>query len=69
MAALEQAWMPMRISITTIWNRPYTLEWTARAWIEEWKKPEQDKIREWAMRTIIINQLVIEHKRGNEFHG
>jgi transposase len=26
MNAIEQAWMPMRIAITNVWNRPHTLE-------------------------------------------
>jgi hypothetical protein len=33
MNAIEQAWKPMCIDITKIWNRPHTLEWTARAWV------------------------------------
>jgi hypothetical protein len=28
---IESGWMPMRISITKDWNRPYTIEWTERA--------------------------------------
>jgi hypothetical protein len=46
MNAIEKAWMPIRIDITKIWNRPHTLEWTERAWYAEWKALKQDQIRE-----------------------
>jgi hypothetical protein len=31
MSAIEKEWMPLRIAITNVWNRPYILEWIARA--------------------------------------
>jgi hypothetical protein len=69
MSAIEQAWMPMRIAITNIWNRPHTLEWTERAWHSEWAKINQDTIRGWVSRQMEINQRILEHEGGNEFHG
>jgi hypothetical protein len=36
MNVIEKAWMPMRIAITKDWNRPYTIEWSDRAWRGEW---------------------------------
>lgn len=44
MNAIEQAWMPMRIDITKIWNRPHTLEWTARAWMSAWQELPQENM-------------------------
>jgi len=29
----------------------------------------QDKIRAWICRTAVVNQLLIEHEDGNEFHA
>jgi hypothetical protein len=69
MNAIESGWMPMRISITKDWNRPHTIEWTERAWRGEWENLHQDKIRSWVARMAVVNQLVIEHEGGNEFHG
>jgi hypothetical protein len=31
MTAIENAWMPIQITITQDWNRPYTIESTERA--------------------------------------
>ena len=69
MNAIEGAWMLMRIAITQDWGAPHTLEWTDRAWQGEWAKIPQDKIRAMVARMAAINQLIIEHERGNEFHG
>jgi prephenate dehydratase len=59
----------MRINITKIWNRPHTLEWTERAWYVEWKALEQDEIREWVHHMMEINQRILDHEGGNQFHG
>jgi hypothetical protein len=69
MTAIESAWMPIRITITQDWNRPHTIEWTERAWRAEWANLHQDKIRAWICRMAVVNQLVIEHEGGNEFHA
>jgi hypothetical protein len=69
MNAIEQAWMPLRISITNVWNRPHTLEWTARAWYAEWEALSQDLIREWVHAQIDINQRILDDEGGNHFHG
>ena len=69
MTAIESAWMPIRITITQDWNRPHTIEWTERAWRAEWVNLHQDKIRAWICRMAVVNQLVIEHEGGNEFHA
>ena len=69
MNAIEKAWMPMRIDITKVWNRPHTLEWTERAWYAEWEALEQDKIREWVHHMMEINQRILDHEEGNQFHG
>jgi hypothetical protein len=69
MNAIESAWMPLRMNITRDWNRPHTIEWTERAWKAEWEALPQDIIRGWVHRMIDINQLVIDHFGGNEFHG
>jgi hypothetical protein len=69
MTAIKSAWMPIRISITQDWNRPHTIEWTERAWRAEWANLHQDKIRAWICRMAVVNQLVIEHEGGNEFHA
>ena len=61
--------MPIRIAITKDWIALYTLEWTNRAWKGEWAKIPQDKIRAMVARMAAINQLIIDHKGGNEFHG
>jgi hypothetical protein len=60
--------MPMRIAITQDWGGPHTLEWTDRAWQGEWAKIPQDKIRAMVARMAAINQLIIDHEGGNEFH-
>jgi hypothetical protein len=69
MNAIEKAWMLMRIAITNVWNRPYTIEWTKRAWYAEWDAIEQDEIREWVHRMIKVNQEILDHEGGNKFHG
>jgi hypothetical protein len=69
MSAIEKGWMPMRISITHVWNRPYTLEWTARAWYAEWEALDQDVIRGWIHEMIENNQRIIDDQGGNHFHG
>ncbi len=69
MNAIEKAWMPMRINITKVWNRPHTLEWTERAWYAEWKALEQDEIRGWVHHMIEVNQRIIDNEGGNQFHG
>jgi hypothetical protein len=69
MNASEKAWMPMRIDITKVWNRPHTLEWTERAWYAEWEALEQDDIREWIHHMMEVNQRILDHEGGNEFHG
>jgi hypothetical protein len=61
--------MPIRIVITKDWNRPYTIEWSNRAWRGKWENLHQDQIRAWICRMAAINQLVIKHEGGNEFHG
>jgi len=69
MNAIESAWMLIQIAITKIWNRPYTIEWSDRAWKAEWANLHQDRIRAWICRMAVINQLIIEHEGGNDFHG
>jgi hypothetical protein len=69
MSAIEYAWMPIRIAITKDWNRPHTIEWIDRAWRTEWANLHQDKIRAWICRMAVVNQLVIDHEGGNEFHA
>lgn len=69
MNAMEEAWMLMRINITQVWNRPHTLEWTERAWYAEWEALEQDEIREWIHHMMEINQRILDHEGGNQFHG
>jgi hypothetical protein len=69
MNAIEKAWMPMRIDITKVWNRPHTLEWTERAWYAEWEALKQDEIREWVHHMMEINQRILDHEGGNQFHG
>lgn len=69
MSAIEKAWMPMRIKITKVWNRPHTLEWTARAWYAEWEALEQDTIREWVKEMIVNNQRILDDEGHNSFHG
>ena len=61
--------MPMRIAIIQDWGVPHTLEWTNRVWKGEWAKIPQDKICAMVARMAAINQLIIDHERGNEFHG
>jgi hypothetical protein len=45
------------------------LEWIDRAWQGEWAKIPQDKIHAMVVKMLAINQLIIEHEGGNEFHG
>jgi hypothetical protein len=61
--------MPIRISITHVWNRPHTLEWTARAWYAEWEALEQDTIRGWIKEIIENNRRILDHEGHNDFHG
>jgi hypothetical protein len=68
MNALEKAWMPMQIKITNIWNRPHTLEWTARAWRAEWEALDQDTICGWIHEIIENNQRILDNEGGNKFH-
>ena len=68
MNAIEGAWMPMRIAITQDQNEPRILEQTNRAQQGEWAKIPQDRIQAMVARIAAINQLIIEYKRGNEFH-
>jgi transposase len=67
MSAIEKAWMPMRISITNVWNRPHTLEWTERAWYAEWEALEQDTIRGWISEMVETNQRILDDGRGQSF--
>jgi hypothetical protein len=69
MNAIEQEWMPLRIAITNVWNRPHTLEWTARAWYAEWEKMPQDTIRGWVKGMIETNQRILDDEGGNHFHS
>ena len=69
MSAIEKAWMPMRIKITNIQNRPHTLEWTERAWYAEWEALEQDTIRGWITEMVENNQRILDDEGGNHFHG
>jgi transposase len=69
MNAIEKAWMPMRILITNVWNRPHTLEWTARAWYAEWEALSQDDIRTWVHSMIETNERILLDEEGNHFHG
>lgn len=69
MSAIEKEWMPLRIAITNQWNRPHTLEWTARAWEAEWEKFPIETIRGWFWDMIKVNQLIIDDEGGNKFHG
>ena len=61
--------MLLRIEITQQWNAPHTIEWTDRAWRAEWEKFPQERIRALVTRMAAINNLIIEFKGGNEFHG
>jgi hypothetical protein len=61
--------MPIRIAITKDSIAPHSLEWTDRVWKGEWAKIPQNKIRAMVARMAAINQLIIDHKGGNEFHG
>jgi DDE superfamily endonuclease len=69
MNAIEKTWMPMRIAITNVWNRPHTLEWTKRAWKSTWEAITQDQIREYIHHMIEINQRILDDEGGNHFHG
>jgi hypothetical protein len=69
MNAIEKEWMPLRIAITNVWNRPHTLEWTARAWHAEWLAMPQDTIRGWITEMMENNQRIIDDEGGNHFHG
>ena len=69
MNVIEKAWMSMRILITNVWNRPHTLEWTARAWYAEWEALSQDNIRTWVHSMIETNERILLDEGGNHFHG
>ena len=69
MTAIKSALMPIRISITQDQNRPHPIEWTDRAWAAMWAKLHWDKIKAWICRMATVNQLVIKHEGGNEFHA
>lgn len=69
MNAIEKEWMPLRIAITNVWNRPHTLEWTARAWKAEWEAMPQERIRGWITEMMENNQRILDNEGGNEFHG
>jgi hypothetical protein len=69
MNAIEKEWMPLRIAITNVWNRPHTLEWTARAWRSEWEAMPQDRIRGWIWEMLENNQRILDDEGGNRFHG
>lgn len=68
MNAIKKAQMPIRIAITNVWNRPYIVEQTKRAWYAKWEAIEQDEIREWVHRMIKVNQEILDHEGGNEFY-
>jgi hypothetical protein len=69
MNIIEKAWIPIKIDIIKIWNRPHTLKWTERAWYAKWKILKQNQIREWIHHIIEINQRILDHEKDNQFHG
>jgi len=67
--AIEGIWMLLRVVITKDWNRPHTLEWTARAWKAEWKKYPQEAIQNLVLHQEKVREEVEKDQGGNAFHG
>ena len=59
----------MRIVITQDWGRPYTIEWSDRAWRAEWEAVLMEKIRAAVVRQAAVNTLILECEGGNEFYS
>ena len=68
MNAIKKAQMPMRIEIINVWNCPYTLEQTARAWYAKQEALEQDIICRQISEIVENNQQILDNKGGNKFH-
>ena len=61
--------MPMRIAITHKWERPHTLEWTARAWEGEQEKVTQEQIQKLVEHQIKVINKIYNNQEDNKFYS